>query len=131
MSDWEIVNSDCLEQLKLMQDNSVDLVITSPPYAMQRKDLYGGVSVEDFPQWFSEIALEVKRVLKPTGSFVVNIKENCDNGVRETYVMETILKVANILRFTDTYIWKKINPFPTGGNKRLKDAFEYCFWLFI
>lgn len=129
MSDWDILNNDCLKQLKLMEDDSVDLIITSPPYALQRKDLYGGVSAEDYPIWFSEIANEVKRVLKPSGSFVVNIKENCSNGVRETYVMETVLKLSNILRFTDTFIWKKTNPFPTGGNKRLKDAFEYCYWF--
>lgn len=53
----------------------MDLVITSPPYADQRKHTYGGVKPDDYVEWFLPIADELKRVLKPRGSFILNIKE--------------------------------------------------------
>lgn len=124
---FEVVCGDCIGVLKNIQDFSVDLVVTSPPYAEQRKGSYGGVSPKDYPEWIFEVACEIKRVLKDTGSFVLNIKEHVNGGVRDRYVMESILKISNELRWIDTYIWVKKNPFPTGSKRRLKDAFEYCY----
>ena len=88
-----------------------------------------GVKADDYPNWFEKIAKEIHRVLKPTGSFVLNIKENSKNGVHSTYVLETVLKLSKIFRWADTYIWNKSNPFPTGNPKKLKDGFEYCYWF--
>ena len=120
---------DCLEQMRKVPDNSIDLVITSPPYAMQRKDTYGGIEEGAYPAWMEEIGKEIHRILKPTGNFVLNIKENAKNGARSTYVMETVILLSKIFLWKDTYIWHKRNPFPTGSNRRLKDAFEYCYWF--
>lgn len=122
-----IVCKDCISFMKLLPDDSIDLVVTSPPYAKQRKDIYGGISEEKYPEWFMEIGKEIYRILKPTGSFVLNIKENVKNGSRSTYVLKTILLLSNIFIWTETYIWNKTNPFPTGNKKRLKDGFEYCY----
>lgn len=123
------VLSDNIEYMKSMADNSVDLVMTSPPYAEQRKNTYGGISEDKYVEWFIPIAKEIYRVLKPSGSFVLNIKEHASDGVRSLYTYELVIALAKVFRFSDTFIWHKINPFPMGGNKRLKDGFEYCFWF--
>lgn len=115
--------------MKQLPENSVDLVVTSPPYAMQRKDTYGGIEESAYPEWMESIGKEVNRVLKPTGNFVLNIKENARDGARSTYVLETVLLLSKVFMWKDTFIWHKKNPFPTGSNRRLKDAFEYCFWF--
>ncbi|HKZ37031.1 MAG TPA: DNA methyltransferase [Chryseolinea sp.] len=70
-----IYHGDSKEQLKRLPDNSVDLVVTSPPYADQRKSTYGGISHDEYVQWFLPISEQLLRVLKPTGTFILNIKE--------------------------------------------------------
>jgi site-specific DNA-methyltransferase (adenine-specific) len=59
---------DSEQILKKMDDNSVDLIVTSPPYADQRKARYGGIHPEKYVQWFLPITKELLRVLKPTGT---------------------------------------------------------------
>jgi len=71
----DIYLGDSKEQLKLISDNSVDLVVTSPPYADQRKNTYGGIHHAKYVAWFLPISEQLLRVLKPTGTFVLNIKE--------------------------------------------------------
>lgn len=124
-----VVNSDCLAYMRTLPDNCVDAVITSPPYAEQRASTYGGISVDEFPNWMAEIGKEIYRILKPSGSFVLNIKEHVNNGVRSTYVLKTVLALSEIFVWSDTFIWNKANPFPTGSKKRLKDGFEYCYFF--
>lgn len=122
-----IANEDCLKYMQSLPDNCIDAVITSPPYAEQRSNTYGGISADDYPEWMAEIGKEIFRILKPSGSFVLNIKENVTNGARSTYVLKTVLILSEIFIWSDTYIWNKSNPFPTGSKKRLKDGFEYCY----
>ena len=124
-----IFNLDCLEYMKSLPDNCIDLIVTSPPYAEQRTDTYGGIKESDYPEWMATIGKEIYRVLKPTGSFVLNIKENVNAGVRSTYVLKTVLLLSETLLWSDTFIWNKSNPFPTGSKKRLKDGFEYCYFF--
>ena len=70
-----IYHGDSKEQLKLFPDNSVDLVVTSPPYADQRKNTYGGIRHDNYVEWFLPISEQLLRVLKPSGTFILNIKE--------------------------------------------------------
>ena len=84
---------DCKEVLKEIPSNSVDLIFTSPPYADQRKKTYGGIHPDEYVEWFLPISAELLRVLKPTGTFVLNIKEKVVNGERSTYVLELILEM--------------------------------------
>lgn len=86
---------DCRNELPLLEPNSVDLVVTSPPYANQRAKSYGGVKPADYVDWFLPIADELWRVLKPTGTFVLNIKEPAVKGERHTHVIELILAMRN------------------------------------
>lgn len=122
-----VINSDCLTYMKSIADNVIDLVVTSPPYAKQRASTYGGINAKDFPEWFITISKELHRILKPTGSFVLNIKEHARNGTRHPYVLKTVLQLSELFIWNDTYIWNKSNPFPTGNKRRLKDGFEYCY----
>jgi site-specific DNA-methyltransferase (adenine-specific)/site-specific DNA-methyltransferase (cytosine-N4-specific) len=121
----KVVNSDCIAFLKTLPDDSVDLVITSPPYADQRSSTYGGVKADAYVDWFTPISSEILRVLKPTGSFVLNIKEKVVNGERHTYVIELILALRKQgWLWTEEYIWNKKNSFPGKWPNRFRDGWE-------
>lgn len=124
-----VINMDCVEYMKSLSDGCVDLIVTSPPYAEQRAETYGGISAQDYPAWMVEVGRQIYRILKPSGSFVLNIKEHVTNGARDTYVLKTILLLSELFIWSDTYIWNKTNPFPTGSKRRLKDGFEYCYFF--
>ena len=106
----------------------IDLIITSPPYAMQRKDTYGGVPISEYISWFLDISAGMKESLSDTGSLVLNIKENVVDGQRDLYVFKLIIAMVEEQgwRFVEEYIWNKTNPFPTGNKRRLKDGYERC-----
>jgi site-specific DNA-methyltransferase (adenine-specific)/site-specific DNA-methyltransferase (cytosine-N4-specific) len=108
-------------------DGAVDLVMTSPPYADARSHTYGGVHPDKYVEWFLPIGAEIMRVLKPTGSFVLNIKEKVVNGERHTYVMELIIALRSQgWLFTEEYIWHKSNCSPGYWPNRFRDAWERC-----
>ena len=123
----QILLGDCCQVLKELPPNSVDLVVTSPPYADQRKHTYGGIHPDRYVDWFLPIAAELRRVLKPTGSFVLNIKERVLNGERHTYVIETILEMRKQgWLWTEEYVWHKKNCHPGKWPNRFRDAWERC-----
>ncbi len=116
---------DCREQLKNLTDNSVDLIVTSPPYADQRKNTYGGISPEKYVEWFLPISEQLFRVLKPSGTFILNIKEKVIQGERSTYVMELIIEMRKQgWLWTEEFIWHKKNCFPGKWPNRFRDAWE-------
>lgn len=118
---------DCLEVLKTYEDASFDLIVTSPPYADQRSSTYGGIHPDRYVEWFLPRAEQFLRVLKPTGSFVLNIKEKAIDGERHTYVLELILALRKQGWFwTEEYIWHKRNCFPGKWPNRFRDAWERC-----
>ena len=122
-----LFNADCLSVLKRMDDESIDLIVTSPPYADQRKNTYGGVNPDEYVSWFLPIAKELLRVLRPTGSFVLNIKEKVVNGERHTYVLELIIKMRELgWLWTEEYMWHKKNSFPGKWPNRFRDSWERC-----
>lgn len=123
----QILEGDCRDLLPQLPDECIDLIITSPPYADQRQHVYGGVPPDEYVEWFLPIAAECKRVLKPTGSFVLNIKERVVNGERHTYVLELILKMREQgWLWTEEYIWHKKNTYPGKWPNRFRDAWERC-----
>jgi len=120
-----LFNGDCLEVLKNIDSNSVDLIVTSPPYSDQRKNTYGGIHPDNYVEWFLPISEELKRVLKPTGSFILNIKEKVYKGERHTYVLELIIAMRGQgWLWTEEYMWHKKNSFPGKWPNRLRDAWE-------
>jgi site-specific DNA-methyltransferase (adenine-specific)/site-specific DNA-methyltransferase (cytosine-N4-specific) len=116
---------DSKEKLRLLPDNSVDLIVTSPPYADQRKNTYGGIRHDEYVDWFLPISEELLRVLKPTGTFILNIKEKVVDGERSTYVMELILEMRKQGWFwTEEFIWHKKNSYPGKWSNRFRDSWE-------
>lgn len=125
MPECRLFPGDCREELRQLPDDSVDLIITSPPYADSRSSTYGGVSPDHYVEWFLPISAELLRVLKPTGTFVLNIKEKVVNGERHTYVMELILAMrAQGWLWTEEFIWHKKNCYPGKWPNRFRDAWE-------
>jgi site-specific DNA-methyltransferase (adenine-specific) len=126
-----ILTGDCFELIKDIQDNSIDLIITSPPYA----DIvnYGkNISIKkpnEYCDWLLPLFDEIYRVLKPSGSFILNINDNCSNGLRNPFIYELIYRSQKEtkLKFYDTYIWHKKNGIPNGGKKRFRNNTEFIF----
>lgn len=116
---------DCREKLKELPDDSVDLIFTSPPYADSRANTYGGIKPDEYVDWFLPISAELLRVLKPTGTFILNIKEKVVNGERHTYVIELILAMRKQgWLWTEEFIWHKKNCYPGKWPNRFRDAWE-------
>lgn len=120
-----LILGDCREILKTLKDNSVDLIFTSPPYADSRANTYGGVKPDKYVEWFLPISKELLRVLKPTGTFVLNIKEKVVNGERHTYVIDLILEMRKQgWLWTEEFIWHKKNSYPGKWPNRFRDSWE-------
>ena len=81
-SKWlnQILCGDARQVLSKLPNQSVDLIFTSPPYANQRYKKYPSVSTSHYIDWFLPISEQLHRVLKPTGTFILNIKENVIRG---------------------------------------------------
>jgi site-specific DNA-methyltransferase (adenine-specific) len=124
-----IYPGDCLKVLpEKLPDACVDLIVTSPPYADQRKKTYGGIQHDKYVEWFLPISAELRRVLKPEGSFVLNIKERVVNGERSTYVMELVLAMRRQgWLWTEEYMWHKRNTAPGKWPNRFRDQWEHCY----
>ena len=116
---------DCRQLLAQVADDSVDLVVTSPPYANQRASTYGGVKPADYVDWFLPITAELQRVLNPAGTFVLNIKEPAVNGERHTLVLELILEMRRQgWLWTEEFVWHKKNCYPGKWPNRFRDSWE-------
>jgi len=123
----KIIEGDCKHTLHELPANSVDLIVTSPPYADSRKRTYGGIHPDRYVEWFLPITAELKRVLKPDGTFVLNIKEKVVNGERHTYVLELILAMKEQgWLWTEEFIWHKKNSYPGKWPNRFRDSWERC-----
>lgn len=122
-----IKEGDCLQILHDQPVDSIDLIVTSPPYADSRKQTYGGIQPDEYVKWFIPRAEQFLRVLKPTGSFILNIKERVVDGERHTYVIELILALRQQgWLWTEEYIWHKKNSYPGKWPNRFRDAWERC-----
>jgi len=121
----DLILGDCRERLKELRGNSVDLIFTSPPYCDSRKKTYGGIHPDKYVEWFLPISEELLRVLKPTGTFILNIKERVVGGERHTYVIELILAMRKQgWLWTEEFIWHKKNCYPGKWPNRFRDAWE-------
>jgi len=120
-----LILGDCAEKLKELKKNSVDLIFTSPPYSDCRKNTYGGIHPNKYVDWFLPISKELLRVLKPDGTFILNIKEKVVKAERHTYVIELILEMRKQgWLWTEEFIWHKKNCYPGKWPNRFRDAWE-------
>jgi DNA modification methylase len=123
----KIICADAKDILPQIPANSIDLIITSPPYADKRNSVYDTVPADRYVEWFLPIADELKRILRDSGSFVLNIKEKAEKGERHTYVIELILEMKKKgWLWVEEYIWHKKNCYPGKWPNRFRDAWERC-----
>lgn len=123
----KIICGDCLDILKDFPNSCIDLIITSPPYANSRKADYGGIHPSEYVAWLLPRTEQFMRVLKPSGTFILNIKEKVVDGERHTYAIDLILKMREQgWRWTEEFIWHKKNSFPGKWPNRFRDAWERC-----
>jgi site-specific DNA-methyltransferase (cytosine-N4-specific) len=130
---------DALDFLRAMPDESVNLVITSPPYALEFKKEYGNEPQANYVEWFLPFAREVRRVLCPDGSFVVNIGGAWQKGhpVRSLYHFRLLLELVETVGFflAQEIYWHNPAKMPTPAEWvnvqriRVKDSVEPCWWL--
>ena len=121
----EVIEGDSKEVLGSMPSNSIDLIVTSPPYADQRNSTYGGISPNHYVEWFLPIGKELLRVLKSDGTFILNIKERVAAGERHTYVLELILAMRKQgWLWTEEFCWHKKNSYPGKWPNRFRDSWE-------
>lgn len=130
---------DSRDTLRAMPDNSVNLVFTSPPYALHFKKAYGNVSKADYVEWFLPFAREIHRVLTDDGSFVLNIGGSWNPGspTRSLYHYKLMIALVEELGFhlaQECYWYNPAKmPVPaewvTVRRVRIKDSVEHVWWL--
>src|ERR1039458_523740 len=86
-----IICGDALSLIPTLPDRSVNLCLTSPPYAMQRKRQYGGVGEREYPAWMRMIMSALYPKLTADGSVLIVIRSHVRNGVVSDYVLRTRL----------------------------------------
>jgi len=126
----KIYQGNSLDLLKQMPDNSVDLVITSPPYADLKVYIDNpGILADDYVEWFLPFCNEICRVIKPTGSFILNINDKVENGFRHPYVYDLISTIhkKTDLKMFERLFWNKMKGLP--NRSRFGDRVEYIFWF--
>ncbi|HEX8568205.1 MAG TPA: site-specific DNA-methyltransferase [Pyrinomonadaceae bacterium] len=135
---------DSLELLKTIDGGSIDLICTSPPFALLRKKSYGNVEAQEYVEWFLQFAREFKRIIKPEGSIVIDIGGTWIKGqpVRSLYHFELVLKLCKPeseggcgLNLAQELFWYNPAKLPTPAEwvtvrrVRVKDAVNTVWWL--
>ncbi len=125
--------------LKNLPDKSVNLIFTSPPYALHFKKEYGNVEKSDYVEWFLTFAHEIYRVLADDGSFVLNIGGSYNQGSPTRSIYHFKLLVALIERvgfhLAQECFWYNPAKMPapaewvTVRRIRIRDSVEYVWWL--
>lgn len=130
---------DALELLQGLPNESIDLVLTSPPFALQRQKEYGNVDQDEYVDWLLSFAAEIKRVLKSTGSFVLDLGGAYRRGrpVRSLYNYRVLIRMCDGLgwNLAEEFFWFNPSKLPSPiewVNKRkirAKDAVNTVWWL--
>ncbi len=126
-----IIFGDCFRIIEYIEDNTTDLVITSPPYSDQKK--YGeNIPIyhpDQYVDWILPLFNKIHRVLKPSGSFILNINDHIVNRKRHTFIYDLISRASREtnLKLYDVYFWVKKGACPTGNSKRLHNTTEFLF----
>lgn len=131
--------ADSLELMRSLPDESVDLVVTSPPYALHFKKEYGNADQREYVSWLLPFAKEIKRVIKKSGSFVLNLGGAWTPGapVRSLYHYRMLLALVDEVGFdlAQEFFWFNPAKMPAPAEWvnvrriRVKDSVEYLFWL--
>lgn len=136
----KIIHGDSCSYLKRhVKSNSVDLIMTSPPFGLVRKKDYGNEDADQYVDWFERFGAEFFRVLKPTGSLVTDIGGAWKKGspVRSLYHYELLIMLCRKCGFhlAQEFYWWNPSKLPTPAEwvnirrVRVKDAVNCVWWL--
>jgi DNA modification methylase len=130
---------DSTDLLKEIPDESIDLVLTSPPYALHFKKEYGNVNQDKYVNWLLSFAPEIKRILKPKGSFVLNVGGSWTPGkpTRALCHLEIAIRMVREQEFylAQEFFWHNPAKLPSPAEWvnvrkiRVKDSIEYVWWF--
>lgn len=124
-----VYNADVLDALPSLPDGSIDAVVTSPPYAMQRASTYGGVPEKDYPDWTVAWMNALKPALTERGSVMLNISPHVKGGMLADYVLHMRLALRADGWFEhDELVWHKPDPMPSGNMRFPQRAWESVLW---
>lgn len=131
----KIYNEDCIKFLEKSEKETVDIVVTSPPYNFNKKyNQYNDkISEDQYVEWLADVSLKLKEVLKDNGSYFLNLGFRNNNPLLHYKVAE---KISNFLKLQNTIVWAKsivVNNegsghfIPNNSKKYLNNIFEYVF----
>jgi DNA modification methylase len=130
---------DSHDLLKELATESVDLLITSPPFALQRQKAYGNEDQETYVDWLLGFCRDVHRVLRPTGSFVLDLGGAYQKGrpIRSLYNYRVLIRLCDEFdfRLAEEFFWYNPAKLPSPiqwvnkGKIRAKDAVNTVWWL--
>jgi site-specific DNA-methyltransferase (cytosine-N4-specific) len=130
---------DSAQLLTLLPDSSIDLVLTSPPFALLRQKSYGNESQDQYVAWLSVFGRETLRVLRPSGSLVLDLGGAYQRGVpvRSLYNYRVLIEFCDVLgyRLAEEFFWHNTSKLPSPiewVNKRkirAKDSVNTVWWL--
>lgn len=130
---------DANDLMHELPDESVDLVITSPPFALQRQKAYGNEDQDTYVNWLLSFTPEIKRILKPTGSFVLDLGGAYQSGlpVRSIYQYHVLVRMCDELGWylAEEFFWYNSSKLPSPiewVNKRkirAKDSVNTLWWF--
>jgi DNA modification methylase len=131
------VVADSLDVMRALPGESIDLVMTSPPFALKRKKEYGNKDSHEYVAWFQPFALEVHRLLKPSGSLVIDIGGTWNTGTptRSVYQYELLIRLTETFHFAQEFFWHNPAKLPspaewvTVRRIRVTDAVNTVWWL--
>lgn len=126
----QILCGDCNSLIPTLSENSIQLVVTSPPYAQQRKDQYNSIPESEYPEWTIAWMEKCKKILKPNGSIAIVIRPHIHKGEISDYVLKTRLAIRQAgWKECEELIWIKSNSPPLGSIKRPRRAWESILWF--
>lgn len=124
---------------RLCPPNSIDLIMTSPPFGLVRKKEYGNKDADDYVAWFRRFGEEFFRILKPSGSLVIDIGGSWNSGqpTRSLYHYELLIMLCREFGFhlAQEFFWWNPAKLPapaewvTVRRVRVKDAVNCIWWL--
>jgi DNA modification methylase len=130
---------DASDLMRELQDESVDLVITSPPFALQRQKAYGNEDQATYENWLLSFTSEIKRILKPTGSFVLDLGGAYQKGVpiRSIYQYRVLVRMCDELGWylAEEFFWYNPSKLPSPiewvnrRKIRAKDSVNTLWWF--
>ena len=135
----KIVHGDSLDVMAHLADDSVDLIVTSPPFGLVRKKDYGNVEADRYVEWFKPFAVNFRRLLKDNGSLVIDIGGAWNKGypTRNLYHFKLLIMLCEEAGFhlAQDFFWWNPSKLPTPAEwvtvrrVRVKDAVNTVWWL--